>query len=268
MNKKKIFALCLIICLLATAVVGGTLAYFTDNEQATNTMVIGNIAIDIDEYTYMDEDGDGEPEWDVFGDDEFTLYPIKNELGITHYNKMVYTANVSESQDNAYIRNIVLIEANDALIEGYPNFANEGACCFEGIHYGYHKATEPVTSSVDDKVYYGSKIFEVLDEPVVVDGEKYWVVAFVEAQERAIPYDAALYSLHSVWMDKNIVNEQVAGWGEQVEVIVFSQGIQATGLTHAEAMAELGEINESNLQSWIGEENYQDATWTDKLPQP
>ena len=37
--KKKILAMCLIVCLLATAVVGGTLAYFTDSDEATNTFI-------------------------------------------------------------------------------------------------------------------------------------------------------------------------------------------------------------------------------------
>ena len=32
--KKKIIALCLVVCLLAIAVIGGTLAYFTDTTEA------------------------------------------------------------------------------------------------------------------------------------------------------------------------------------------------------------------------------------------
>ena len=49
MNKKKILALSLIVCLLATAVVGGTLAYFTDTEDATNTFTAGSVDITLDE---------------------------------------------------------------------------------------------------------------------------------------------------------------------------------------------------------------------------
>lgn len=45
MNKKKIVSLCLIVCLLATAVVGGTLAYFTDTDAAKNVMTTGNVSI-------------------------------------------------------------------------------------------------------------------------------------------------------------------------------------------------------------------------------
>lgn len=45
MNKKKIVSLCLIVCLLATAVVGGTLAYFTDTDAAENVFTTGLVDI-------------------------------------------------------------------------------------------------------------------------------------------------------------------------------------------------------------------------------
>lgn len=47
--KKKIIALCLIVALAATAVIGGTLAYFTDTDEATNTFTMGNVQIDLEE---------------------------------------------------------------------------------------------------------------------------------------------------------------------------------------------------------------------------
>ena len=49
MNKKKILALCLIVCLLAIAVVGSTLAYFTDTKAQTNTFTAGKVEIGLDE---------------------------------------------------------------------------------------------------------------------------------------------------------------------------------------------------------------------------
>ena len=47
--KKKIIAFCLVIALSATAVIGGTLAYFTDTDEATNTFTMGNVQIDLEE---------------------------------------------------------------------------------------------------------------------------------------------------------------------------------------------------------------------------
>lgn len=49
--KKKIIALCLIVALAATAVIGGTLAYFTDTDAAKNTFTVGNVKINLLEST-------------------------------------------------------------------------------------------------------------------------------------------------------------------------------------------------------------------------
>ncbi len=47
--KKKIIALCLTVCLAAVAVVGGTLAYFTDTDEATNVFTTGKVDIALKE---------------------------------------------------------------------------------------------------------------------------------------------------------------------------------------------------------------------------
>lgn len=45
--KKKIMAVCLTVCLAAVAVIGGTLAYFTDKDEAENVFTVGNVNIDL-----------------------------------------------------------------------------------------------------------------------------------------------------------------------------------------------------------------------------
>ena len=63
--KKKILALCLVVVLAVTAVTGATLAYFTDNDDATNTFTVGNVSIDLTE-----------PKWDAAGSqDAPEVYP-------------------------------------------------------------------------------------------------------------------------------------------------------------------------------------------------
>ena len=47
--KKKITAIALVVCLVAVAIVGGSLAYFTDTKTATNTFTVGNVSIILDE---------------------------------------------------------------------------------------------------------------------------------------------------------------------------------------------------------------------------
>lgn len=45
--KKKIVSLCLVVCLLATAIGGATMAYFTDKDQNTNEFTVGKVEIDL-----------------------------------------------------------------------------------------------------------------------------------------------------------------------------------------------------------------------------
>ena len=56
--KKKITALCLCVALLAVAVVGASLAYFTDTKSATNTFTVGNVKIDLIESRFHREGND------------------------------------------------------------------------------------------------------------------------------------------------------------------------------------------------------------------
>ena len=57
--KRKILALVLCVAMLAIAVVGGTLAYFTDTDAKTNTFTVGNVDITLTE-----------PGWDATGEAE------------------------------------------------------------------------------------------------------------------------------------------------------------------------------------------------------
>ena len=47
--KKKLTAVALVVCMLAIMLVGASLAYFTDTDEATNTFTMGNVAIDLTE---------------------------------------------------------------------------------------------------------------------------------------------------------------------------------------------------------------------------
>ena len=56
MNKKRILVLAVAVCLTAILAIGGTLAYFTDQDTAVNTFTMGSgVSIDLFEH---DDDGD------------------------------------------------------------------------------------------------------------------------------------------------------------------------------------------------------------------
>lgn len=53
--KKKILALCAAFLLSATAIIGGTLAYFTDTDNKTNTFTVGKVDITLTEPNWKKE---------------------------------------------------------------------------------------------------------------------------------------------------------------------------------------------------------------------
>lgn len=67
MSKRKIVLLALAVCMVAILAVGGTLAYFTADDSATNTFTVGNVKIDLTE-----------PNWDEQGSkDAPEVYPTE-----------------------------------------------------------------------------------------------------------------------------------------------------------------------------------------------
>lgn len=224
--KKKILTLCLVVALAATAVIGGTLAYFTDTENETNVMTMGNVDITLHELQKIkDTNSDGELDVEDFKDGDFVLYPISNEQGVKLVNKQVDVENTSASGDEVYIRTIVAIE------DWY-----EGDEDVLGVHWTYYNTL------VDVQTY----------EDIDIDGKEYDILVFTNKAEKAYAKGEKQYSLQGVWLDKDLTQEQIAKYfGEKLEILVLGQGIQATGLTHEQAMTELGAIDSTNLSNWF-----------------
>ena len=57
--KKKLTAIFLCIALVAIAIVGASMAYFTDTKEATNTFTVGNVKIDLIESKFHREGNEG-----------------------------------------------------------------------------------------------------------------------------------------------------------------------------------------------------------------
>lgn len=139
--KKKITAICLCVALLAVAIVGATLAYFTDTKSATNTFTVGNVKIKLLEsslhrenagvangatstselWSNVAKEGSGNTSKYKAGDTFYTdaqieanaaQYKCENVQLIPgrSYHKMPYVKNVGNN--DAYIRIRVMIPAD------------------------------------------------------------------------------------------------------------------------------------------------------------
>ena len=124
MNKRRILAAAMALCIVAIIAVGATLAYLTYTDSATNTFTIGNVKIKLIE---QERDGNG-------GLKDFEqnkkLYPIngsaqqdpKDKFGMptskNYVDKMVTIENTGS--EKAYIRAFFAIPT--ALDDGYESF--------------------------------------------------------------------------------------------------------------------------------------------------
>ena len=136
--KKKLLALVLVVALAATAVIGGTLAYFTDTDEATNTFTVGGVKIDLNE---TDRNGNAFKQNQILmpivgsaqGDKDETGNPIAKN----YIDKIVTIKNTGNSA--AYVRAYFAIPS--ALDDGYETF-NAGANI---LHFNFGNANGATT---------------------------------------------------------------------------------------------------------------------------
>lgn len=249
MSKKKIVSLCLVVCLLATAI-GGTLAYFTDTDKVTNTMTMGKVKITQNEYERVVDDegkktttlksfsgaqpllpmGDA-PAWAAdtvtVNGDSFKVFSSENVL-----DKIVTVTNNGNTP--AYVRTIVALEAGNSEDEA-RNLWNK------------HIA---VTDNSDD----GVKVKCEDNNLFVKIGETYFIIVTYTYKD-AIPAGAnSVASLTGVALYSNTEQADVVSFGETYSVLVLSQAVQASDMgTDAGAALDkaFGEVNASNAATWF-----------------
>lgn len=203
--KKKILTLCLVVALAATAVIGGTLAYFTDTDTETNVFTAGDIKIDIEEIFPEDElmpgtATDNNLQKEVYvkntGSNDAYMWievlipaaldtPENASLNDLHFN---YYDTYEDSEGNLVVCSSAVATAN-----GYtgPKFVinevNMGTTTIEGVTYNRYlhytendtaKATNEKTAALLAQVYMDKDIEQCTDDShtdclVLKDGTHY-----------------------------------------------------------------------------------------------
>ena len=244
--KKKIIALCLIVALAATAVIGGTLAYFTDTDNATNTLTAGGVKIALVEQQRCEKDG------------EKTLVPFENNKNLmpivgsaqgeqetvdgvmlptakNYVDKIMTIKNTGVSK--AYVR--IFVAVPTALQNGKtPN-----APRYDVLHWNFN-GDSCVKGQWTDEI--------VVANPTIINEVEYKIysrtyeTALAANEVTATPAYIGFYLDKSV--DQNADGEYTVDWGEGagreviefdlsegVSIPVFAQAVQAEGFENAQA---------------------------------
>ena len=205
--KKKIIAVCLIVALAATAVIGGTLAYFTDTEEAENVFTVGNVDIELTE-----------PGWEATGKEEANTIYAGEPLA-----KDPTVENVGNNPCFVRIK-----------VEGLDQFGTKGMIQYRDEHYqvgklndgwveynGYFYWSKPLVvkgteteSWNDGLVSKTNPVFTSIVMPTGLTGDEtaqpiLVTAQAVQAQGAAPSWSNSVNGQPAV---KNMTVEQIAGW--------------------------------------------------------
>ena len=220
--KKKILAFAMVFALAAVAVVGGSLAYFTDTDAKDNTFTTGNVDIELIE-NFGDNNPDT-PEKLLPATGSAQAGTLKN--GVT---KEVSVKNTGS--EDAYVRVHIAI----------PNVLDNGSDTFDAgknvLHFNFAKdsigegkwdwSKTSGTPYEDDWNYYETSINNV----------KYnvYVVTYGTALKtgEVTPEKA----MHQVYLDSKVTNADVEKINETLDkiwkILVVAVGTQAAGFEDA-----------------------------------
>ena len=249
--KKKILSLCLVVALAATAVIGGTLAYFSDTDAQKNTFTTGNVVIDL---------------WEDFGDNDDNgieeLIPatgsaqagtLKNGI-----EKEVYVENTGS--EDAYVRVHIAI----------PSILDDGADTFDAgknvLHFNYDE------ESVADGKWNWSKSVDgpTGSNTTTIDGISYNVYV-VTYETKLATGDVTVDAIHQVYLDSKVTNKDITQiketLGDDWYIYVVAEGTLAEGFTDAYNALNTAFGDPSTADGQVTEAEfkaaYENKTWVD-----
>ena len=251
--KKKILAFTLCAAMLAIAVVGGTLAYFTDTDAQVNTFTSGNVAIDL---------------FEDFGDNSgiAKLLPatgsaqagtLKNGI-----EKEIFVENTGS--EDAFVR--VHIAIPSILDDGDPSFdASKNV-----LHWNFAKGTYGDAkwnwTATANAAGYDAKDWN--SYTTTIDGISYNV--YVTTYETKLAKgDVTVDAIHQVYLDSKVTNEDITKiketLGENWYIYVAAEGAQAEGFENAyEALnTAFGDPSDAEYTSKIDWKTVANKTFVD-----
>ena len=284
--KKKIITMCLVVALAATAIVGGTLAYFTDTDADQNTFTVGNVKIvqneeqrpvdengkykDGDVIGFIDEtsalvpavvpDGSKNGSYDgtvkVADEKEYKIWDksINNEL-----DKFISVTNVGTEE--AYVRTIIAFEDNEAgTITPYLHtlwgFNGDGSYVEKTANPdAFGKYTNLPNADVVWLMDNNGEYLTIGLPQVNAKNETVYVphsIAVITYTEKLAAKATTVPSLMQLWLDQSATNEWSKAVGDKYTIYAASLAVQADGFdTASKAMDTAFDLTVENMQKWL-----------------
>lgn len=229
MSKRKILTMAMALCMVAILAIGGTLAYFTDNDAQTNVFTTGNVHIDL---------------WEDFGDND--------EKTIEELAPVTYDENGKRKPDNVIEKEVYIDNTGnkDAFVRvhiAFPSMLDSGsedepqyAAYNNTLHWNFSgeaiaDGNWNFSDSVDGANYPGNGgAWNMYQKNI--DGVLYNV--YVATYETALaPEATTVDAICQVYLDKKVTNELVEEIngviGKEWKILVAAEGAQTDGFADA-----------------------------------
>ena len=246
--KKKLLAIVLCVAMLAIAIVGGTLAYFTDTDTETNTFTVGNVKIDLIE-SQLHRVNAGVPNGQTSTSPLWSNVEMKGTADGYKYDENGFWSGAcyTDDQIKADAQNytdVYLKNANIAPGTGYhkmPYVINTGKNdAYIRIRVIINKTLDTL---LDDSMYTGTAMDSEFTFKKVENGENY-EYTFTRVNPLA-PGEMTFWNVWgSITMDKDVTNEHIAAAIDaglinretgKFDIFVEADGIQADSFADATA---------------------------------
>ena len=213
--KKKFLSLCMVVALSATALIGGTLAYFTDTDAQTNTFTTGNVAIDLIE-TFDADEAKLMPGIDITKEVDVKNTGSEEAYVRVHiaFPSMLDSGSEDEPQFAAYNNTLHWNFTKDAIADGEWNWNADK----DGSNYPGNGGNWNMYQQTIDNILYN---------------------VYVATYETALGKDVATANeaIHKVYLDKKVTNEMMeeitTELGTTPKVLVVAEGGQKAGFDNA-----------------------------------
>lgn len=209
--KKKILSLCVVLALAVTAIIGGTLAYFSDTDAQKNTFTTGNVKIDL---------------WEDFGDNDANgieeLIPSTVSADGTLNNvieKEIYVTNTGS--EDAFVRVHIAVPSilEDVLL--FDSADNSAVA----DKWDWSNAADDDDYTTKDNTY-----------TTTIDGIEYDVYVVTYTAELSKD-EATVDAIDRVWMASDVTNDDINTINQTLNgnwyIYVVAEGTQVAGFDNA-----------------------------------
>lgn len=259
-NRKLLLIVSLVLAL--TMSLGGTLAYLTDTDADVNTMVLGNVKIVQNEQKRteggLDEFVSGLPALPAVttsDEDWAPIEPVEMDNGMwvnmwgdnvkNDIDKIVTVTNTGKSP--AYVRTIVAIEDTEEL---------DANIHISDMMAGYY-ATEADAKSKTNRVQ--TMVGNAWEKIGLVKIDDTYFSVLVATYKDPLPAGkTSAPSLTGVALDDAVTGEMIEALGDEWEIRVLSQAVQADGFGSAVAALNAGfpmgndeETKKNTIAGWM-----------------